>query len=110
MATTYYVRPSDGKRRKVSDRWRLPGILFGVPAMLVAGLWLHSLLAAVGTIALGLAAEWITGLREGDPDYLITYFPGWIFTAIYGGFIPMLRRRKYERLGWKRVEVADEFQ
>ncbi|NBW06764.1 MAG: hypothetical protein EBR82_01925 [Caulobacteraceae bacterium] len=104
MATVHFVRPRDGKRRSVSSRWRLWGVLFGFFAMLRAGLWLHALLMLLLSIALGYAAEWAMGLHEGDPDYILTYIPGWIAAAIYGGFIPRLRIRKYERLGWQRVE------
>jgi len=110
LATVHFVRPSDGKRRHVTTRWRIWGVLFGVVAMLFAGLWLHAFLAFAGSIALGLISEWATGIREGDPDYLITYLPGWLFIGVYGAFIPNLRIRKYERLGWKRVEAADEFE
>jgi len=110
LATVHFVRPSDGRRRYVSGRWRVWGVLFGVPAMLFAGLWLHALIAAIASIAIGFATEFATGLREGDPNYLMTYVPGWIVVMVYGGFIPRLRIRKYERLGWKRVEPADEFE
>ncbi|MGV9009803.1 hypothetical protein [Brevundimonas sp.] len=110
MATIHFVRPKDGKRRSVSGRWRIWGVLFGAFALLFAGLWLHTFLAMAGSILIGFGMEWVTGLREGDPDYIWTYVPGWIFVMIYGGFIPQLRIRKYERCGWKRVELADEFE
>jgi len=105
LGTVHFVRPQDGKKRYVTSRWRVWGVLFGIPAMLFAGLWLHAFLATLLTLALGVAAEQLTGLREGDPNYLITYIPGWVAIMIYGGFIPRLRIRKYERLGWQRVET-----
>ncbi|QLQ13196.1 MAG: hypothetical protein HZY74_07785 [Brevundimonas sp.] len=108
MATTYYVRPADGKRRRVSDGWRIWGILFGPIAILFAGLWLHALLALCGAMAIGFVTDWITGLQPGDPDYIWTNIPSMIFGAIYGGFIPRLLRRKYERMGWRRTKGAYE--
>lgn len=104
MATVIFHRPEDGAERRVGSRWRIWGILFGPVAMLFAGLWTHAALALVGTNAIGIGLELVTGLRPGDPDYLLTYVPGWIFTAVYGGFIPTLRMRKYERLGWIRQD------
>lgn len=104
MATVHYVRPSDGKRRYVSDRWRIYGILFGVFAMVFAGLWLHALLAVLGVVVISVVTEVFLGIGPDSPYYRMIDVLCLVVVAIYGGFIPQLRRRKFERAGWQRVE------
>ncbi|WP_296817172.1 DUF2628 domain-containing protein [Brevundimonas sp.] len=89
----------------MSDRWRVYGILFGVFAMLFAGLWLHAFLAVLGVVIVSIVTEVFMGIGPESPYYRLVDLLCLVGVAIYGGFIPQLRRRKLERAGWRRIDA-----